>query len=74
MDNTRYDIVLEGYGNNRIATIKAVRALTGMGLKDARDAVENTPTVLLRSLSKTQARQAMGPLKEAGASVTVRRK
>ncbi|MDR3307954.1 MAG: 50S ribosomal protein L7/L12 [Coriobacteriales bacterium] len=71
-EKTSFDVVLEGFGDNKIAVIKAVRELTGLGLKEAKDAVEGAPNTLLEGLDKAKADEAAGKLKDAGAAVTIK--
>ena len=63
-----FDVVLTGFGENKVAAIKAVRAITGLGLKEAKDAVESAPTVLKEAASKDEAEEVKKQLEEAGAT------
>lgn len=63
-----FDVVLTGFGENKVAAIKAVRAITGLGLKEAKDAVESAPTVLKEAASKGEAEEVKKQLEEAGAT------
>ena len=67
-----FDVVLTGFGDNKVAVIKAVRAITGLGLKEAKDAVESTPTVLKEAASKGEAEEVQKQLLEAGATVELK--
>jgi large subunit ribosomal protein L7/L12 len=67
-----FDVVLTGYGENKVAAIKAVRAITGLGLKEAKDAVESAPTVLKEAASKGEAEEIQKQLEEAGATVELK--
>ena len=67
-----FDVVLTGYGENKVAAIKAVRAITGLGLKEAKDAVEIAPTVLKEAASKGEAEEIQKQLVEAGATVELK--
>jgi large subunit ribosomal protein L7/L12 len=67
-----FDVVLTGYGENKVAAIKAVRAITGLGLKEAKDAVESAPTVLKEAASKSEAEEVQKQLEEAGATVELK--
>ena len=67
-----FDVVLTGFGANKVAVIKAVRAITGLGLKEAKDAVEGVPTVLKEAASKAEAEDLKKQLEEAGASVELK--
>jgi len=71
-EKTAFDVVLEGYGDNKIAVIKVVRELTGLGLKEAKDAVEGAPKAILEGATKDKAEEAAGKLKDAGAAVAVK--
>ena len=71
-EKTEFDVVLEGFGSNKIAVIKVVRELTGLGLKEAKDAVDGAPTTLLEAVNKEKADEAKAKLEEAGATVTVK--
>jgi large subunit ribosomal protein L7/L12 len=63
-----FDVVLTGFGENKVAAIKAVRAITGLGLKEAKDAVESAPTVLKEAASKGEAEEVKKQLEEVGAT------
>ena len=65
-------MVLSSFGANKVAVIKAVRALTGLGLKEAKEAVEGAPTTVKEGVSKDEAEDAKKQLEEAGASVEVK--
>jgi len=71
-EQTEFDVVLEGFGDNKVAVIKAVRGLTGLGLKEAKEAVEGAPTPLKEGVSKEEAEEAKKTLEEAGASVALK--
>ncbi|MGD8207204.1 MAG: 50S ribosomal protein L7/L12 [Thiohalocapsa sp.] len=71
-EQTEFDVVLASFGSNKVAVIKAVRALTGLGLKEAKDAVEGAPTTLKEGVSKADAEEAKKALEEAGATVEVK--
>lgn len=71
-EKTEFDVVLEGFGANKIAVIKVVRGLTDMGLKEAKEAVDGVPTTLLTGVNKEKADDAKKQLEEAGATVTVK--
>jgi large subunit ribosomal protein L7/L12 len=71
-EKTEFDVVLASFGANKVAVIKAVRALTGLGLKEAKDAVEGAPTTLKEGITKEEAEQAKKALEEAGATVEVK--
>ena len=67
-----FDVVLTGFGENKVAVIKAVRAITGLGLKEAKDAVEGTPTTVKEAASKAEAEEVKKTLEEAGAAVELK--
>lgn len=71
-EKTAFDVVLEGFGDNKIAVIKVVRELTGLGLKEAKDVVEGAPKAVLEGVAKDKADEAAGKLKDAGAAVAVK--
>jgi len=72
VEQTEFDLVLTGFGEKKVGVIKAVRSLTGLGLKEAKDAVEGTPTVLKEGVSKDEAEEAKKTLEEAGASAEIK--
>ena len=71
-EQTQFDVVLTAYGDQKIQVIKVVRALTGLGLKEAKDAVEGVPTTLKEAVAKDEAEEAKKQLEEAGASVEIK--
>ena len=71
-EQTEFEVILQGIGDNKIAVIKAVRSLTGLGLKDAKDLVEAAPKSLKESVSKDEADEMKKQLEEAGASVELK--
>jgi large subunit ribosomal protein L7/L12 len=71
-EKTEFDVVLASFGSNKVGVIKAVRALTGLGLKEAKEAVEGAPTTLKEGVSKDDAEAAKKALEEAGATVEVK--
>ena len=71
-EKTEFDVVLTGFGDKKVGVIKAVRGLTGLGLKEAKEAVEGTPTVLKEGVSKDEAEEAKKALEEAGATVEIK--
>ena len=71
-EKTEFNIVLTDAGANKIGVIKVVRAITGLGLKEATDAVEQTPSVLKEGASKEDAEKAKKELEEAGAKVELK--
>lgn len=71
-EKSEFDVVLEGFGDNKIAVIKVVREITGLGLKEAKEAVEGAPTPIVEGVNKERADEVKGQLEEAGAAVTVK--
>ncbi|OBQ46521.1 50S ribosomal protein L7/L12 [Halodesulfovibrio spirochaetisodalis] len=71
-EKTEFDVILKSAGGNKIAVIKAVRALTGLGLKEAKEAVDGAPKALKEAVSKDDAEAAKKALEEAGAEVEVK--
>ena len=71
-EKTEFDVVLKAAGANKIAVIKVVRALTGLGLKEAKEIVDNAPKALKEAVSKDEAEKIAAELKEAGAEVEVK--
>jgi large subunit ribosomal protein L7/L12 len=71
-EQTEFDVVLTGFGDKKIGVIKAVRALTGLGLKEAKDMVEGAPKAVKEGIDKDSAEEAKKALEEAGASVELK--
>ena len=71
-EKDEFDVVLAGIGENKVAVIKAVRAITGQGLKDAKDTVEGAPATIKEAASKGEAEEIKKQLEEAGASVELK--
>lgn len=71
-EKSEFDVVLEGFGDNKIAVIKVVRELTGLGLKDAKEVVEGAPKAIKEGVAKEQAEEMKAKLEEAGAAVTLK--
>ena len=71
-EKTEFDVVLTGAGAKKINVIKVVRAITGLGLKEAKAAVEETPSTLKEGVSKEEAEELKKQLEEAGASVELK--
>ena len=71
-EQTEFDVVLEAAGDKKIQVIKEVRGLTSLGLKEAKDLVDNAPKALLESVNKETADKAKEALEGAGASVTLK--
>jgi len=71
-EQTEFDVVLADMGSNKVAVIKAVRGVTGLGLKEAKEAVEGAPTTLKEGVSKEEAEDIKKQLEEAGAKVDLK--
>ena len=71
-EQTEFDVVLTSFGSAKVGVIKVVRALTSLGLKEAKDLVESAPAPIREAVSKDDAEDARKQLEEAGASVEVR--
>jgi large subunit ribosomal protein L7/L12 len=71
-EKTAFDVVLTAFGDQKIQVIKVVRALTGLGLKEAKDVVEGVPSALKEGVTKDEAEEAKKQLEEAGASVEIK--
>ncbi len=71
-EKTEFDVVLTGFGDKKVGVIKAVRGITGLGLKEAKEAVEGVPTTLKEGVSKEEAEDIKKQLEEAGATVEVK--
>ena len=71
-EKTEFDVVLKSFGDEKIKVIKVVRELTGLGLKEAKDAVEGVPTTLKEGIQKEEAEKVAAALKEAGATVEIK--
>lgn len=71
-EKTEFDVVLEGFGDNKIQVIKAVRELTSLGLKEAKEVVEGAPKAVLEGAKKEDAEAAKEKLEAAGAAVTLK--
>lgn len=71
-EQTEFDVVLTGMGSNKVSVIKAVRAITGLGLKEAKAEVESAPSTIKEGVSKDEAEEIKKLLEEAGASVEVK--
>jgi len=71
-EQTEFDVVMPSFGANKVAVIKAVRAITGLGLKEAKDMVEGVPATIKEAASKEEADAIKKQLEEAGASVEVK--
>ena len=71
-EKTEFDVVLKSAGANKIAVIKVVRAATGLGLKEAKEIVDNAPKTLKEAISKEDAEKLVAELKEAGAEAEIK--
>jgi large subunit ribosomal protein L7/L12 len=71
-EQTEFDVVLAGFGENKVGVIKAVRGATGLGLKEAKDLVESAPAPIKEGASKDEAEELKKTLEEAGASVELK--
>jgi large subunit ribosomal protein L7/L12 len=72
VEQTEFDVVLSSFGSNKVPVIKVVRALTGLGLKEAKTMVESAPSVVKEAVSKEEAEDIRKQLEEAGASVELK--
>lgn len=71
-EKAEFDVILEGFGDNKIAVIKAVRDITGLGLKEAKELVEGAPSPVQEGVAKDKAEEMKSQLEEAGAAVTLK--
>lgn len=71
-EKTEFDVVMSSFGENKVNVIKVVRALTGLGLKEAKDLVEGAPSTIKEGVSKNEAEDIKKKLEEAGAKVEVK--
>jgi large subunit ribosomal protein L7/L12 len=71
-EQTEFDVVMSTFGENKVAVIKVVRAITGLGLKEAKDLVEGVPSTVKEGVSKGEAEDFKKQLEEAGASVQIK--
>ncbi len=67
-----FDVVMTSFGDNKVSVIKAVRALTGLGLKEAKELVESAPATVKEAMPKAEAEEAKKQLEEAGAQVDLK--
>ena len=72
VEKDEFEVVLASFGEKKVAVIKAVRAITGLGLKESKDMVEGAPTTIKESVSKTEAEELKKQLEEAGATVELK--
>ncbi len=71
-EQTEFDVVMSSFGEKKVAVIKVVRAITGLGLKEAKDLVEGAPNTVKEGVSKDDAAELKEKLEEAGASVEIK--
>ena len=71
-EKTEFDVILKSAGASKLGVIKVVRAATGLGLKDAKDLVDNAPKTLKEAISKEDAEKLVAELKEAGAEAEIK--
>lgn len=71
-EKTEFNVVMTSFGDNKVNVIKAVRAITGLGLKEAKDLVEGAPSTVKEAVSKAQAEDFKKQLEEAGAKVELK--
>ncbi|MBS3785648.1 MAG: 50S ribosomal protein L7/L12 [Gammaproteobacteria bacterium] len=71
-EQTEFDVILAGFGDNKVSVIKAVRGATGLGLKEAKELVEGAPAPIKEGASKEEAEELKTQLEEAGASVELK--
>ncbi len=71
-EQTEFNVMLTGFGENKVNVIKVIRSITGLGLKEAKDLVEGSPSVVKEGVSKDEAANIKKELEEAGASVEVK--
>lgn len=71
-EKTEFDVILKEVGGNKVAVIKVVRAVTGLGLKEAKDAVDGAPSTLKEAIEKDEAEAIVKQLEEAGAKAELK--
>jgi len=71
-EQTEFDVVMSSFGSNKVSVIKAVRGITGLGLKEAKELVESAPAKIKEGVSKDEAADMKAKLEEAGATVEVK--
>jgi large subunit ribosomal protein L7/L12 len=71
-EKDEFDVVLASFGSNKVQVIKAVRTITGLGLKEAKDAVEGAPSTIKEAVAKDEAEELKKTLEEAGATVELK--
>ena len=71
-EQTEFDVVMSSFGDNKVSVIKAVRGITGLGLKEAKEMVESAPSTVKEAASKSEAEEVKKTLEEAGATVELK--
>jgi len=71
-EQTEFDVVMESFGGNKVSAIKAVRGITGLGLKEAKATVEGCPVTVKEGVSKAEAEEVKATLEAAGATVEIK--
>ena len=71
-EQTEFDVIITAHGDNKVSVIKAVRAITSLGLKEAKDLVDGAPKAVKEGVSKAEADDCKKQLEEAGASVEIK--
>ena len=71
-EQTEFDVVMTSFADNKVSVIKAVRAITGLGLKEAKEMVEGTPSTIKEAASKDESAEIKKTLEEAGATVELK--
>ena len=71
-EQTEFDVMLASFGEKKVGVIKAVRAITGLGLKEAKDLVEAVPSVVKEGINKDESEEIKKKLEEAGATVEIK--
>jgi large subunit ribosomal protein L7/L12 len=72
VEKDEFDVVMTSFGGNKVSVIKAVRTITGLGLKEAKDTVEGAPSTIKEGVSKSDAEEVKKQLEEAGATVELK--
>ena len=72
VEQTEFDVVMSGFGDNKVGVIKAVRAITGLGLKEAKDMVEGVPATIKEGAEKAEAEEVVKTLTDAGAAAELK--
>lgn len=72
VEQTEFNVILTSFGANKVPVIKAVRGITGLGLKEAKEAVEKTPTTVKEAVSKSEAEEVLKTLETVGASAEIK--